>query len=59
MAKEVKMINNNENIVVNADKTGNKYMMTASEYKKLMHDNITRDYKLDNTNKIAQNGASQ
>ena len=39
-------------IIVNADKTGNKYEMSASDYKKLLHENITRDYKLDRTNKL-------
>ena len=28
--------------------------MTASDYKQLMHDNLTQDYKLDNSNKLAE-----
>ena len=40
-------------VIVNADKTGNKYEMSASDYKQLLHDNITRDYKLDSDNNLA------
>ena len=40
-------------VIVNADKTGNKYEMSASDYKQLLHDNITRDYKLDSGNNLA------
>ena len=39
--------------IVNADKTKNKYEMSAYDYRQLLHDNITRDYKLDNDNKLA------
>ena len=42
-----KKINNSDKIIVNADKTGNKYEISASNYQWLMHDNLTRDYKLD------------
>ena len=45
--EEVKKINNSDKIIVNADKTGNKYEISASNYQRLMHDNLTRDYKLD------------
>ena len=40
-------------VIVNADKTGNKYEMSEADYKQLLHDNITRDYKLDSDNKLA------
>ena len=40
-------------VIVNADKTGNKYEMSAANYKQLLHDNITRGYKLDSDNKLA------
>ena len=52
MGDEAKRINNSDMIIVNADKTGNKYEMSASDYKKFLHENITRDYKLDRTNKL-------
>ena len=54
MNDEVAKINSSNKVIVNADKTGNKYDMTASDYKQLMHDNLTQDYKLDNSNKLAE-----
>ena len=53
MGKEAKRINNSDMVIVNADKTGNKYEVSASDYKKLLHENITRDYKMDCNNKLA------
>ena len=53
MSKETKRINNSDMVIVNADKTGNKYEVSASDYKKLLHENITRDYKMDRNNKLA------
>ena len=41
MNDEVVKINTSNKVIVNADKTGNKYEMTASDYKQLMHDNLT------------------
>ena len=54
MNDEVAKIGSSNKVIVNADKTGNKYEMTASDYKQLMHDNLTQDYKLDNSNKLAE-----
>ena len=54
MNDEVVKINTSNKVIVNADKTGNKYEMTASDYKQLMHDNLTQDYKLDNSNRLAE-----
>ena len=53
MDEEAKRINNSDMVIVNADKTGNKYEVSASDYKKLLHENITRDYKLDPNNRLA------
>ena len=53
MGEEARRINNSDMVIVNVDKTGNKYEMSASDYKKLLHENITRDYKLDRNNKLA------
>ena len=53
IGEEARRINNTNMAIVNADKTGNKYEMSASDYRQLLHDNITRDYKLDNDNKLA------
>ena len=52
--EEVKRINKSTKVIVNADKTGNKYEMEPSDYRKLLQENITRDYKLDNQNKLAE-----
>ena len=54
MNEEVKRINSSKKVIVNADKTGNKYEMEPSDYRKLLQENITRDYKLDNQNKLAE-----
>ena len=54
MNEEVKRINKSTKVIVNADKTGNKYEMEPSNYRKLLQENITRDYKLDNQNKLAE-----
>ena len=53
LSEEVKKINNSDKVIVNADKTGNKYEITASDYQRLMHENLTRDYRLDNGNKLS------
>ena len=53
LSEEVKKINNSDKVIVNADKTGNKYEITTSDYQRLMHENLTRDYRLDNGNKLS------
>ena len=53
MGEEVKRINGSNKVIVNADKTGNKFEVQPSDYKKLLHNNITQDYKLDTGNKLA------
>ena len=53
MGEEVKRINDSNKVIANADKTGNKYEIEPSDYKKLLHNNITQDYKLDTDNKLA------
>ena len=53
IGEEVKRINDSSKVIVNADKTGNKYEIEPSDYKKLLHNNITQDYKLDTDNKLA------
>ena len=53
LGEEAKRIKNSNMVIVNADKTGNKYEMSAADYKQLLHDNITRVYKLDSDNKLA------
>ena len=53
LSKEVKKINNSDKVIVNADKTGNKYEIAASDYQRLMYENLTRDYRLDDGNKLS------
>ena len=53
MGEEVRRIHDSTIVIVNADKTGNKYEMEPSEYTKLLHNNITQDYRLDTDNKLA------
>ena len=54
MNEEVKRINKSTKVIVNANKTGNKYEMELSDYRKFLQENITRDYKLDKHNKLAE-----
>ena len=54
LSDEVKKIHDSNKIIVNADKSGNRYEISASDYQHLMHDNLTRDYKLDNENKLTK-----
>ena len=53
MGEEVRRIHDSTKVIVNANKTGNKYEMEPSDYKKLLHNNITQDYRLDTDNKLA------
>ena len=53
MGEEVRRIHDSIKVIVNADKTGNKYEMEPSDYKKFLHNNITQDYRLDTDNKLA------
>ena len=53
MGEEVRRIHDSTKVIVNADKTGNEYEMELSDYKKLLHNNITQDYRLDTDNKLA------
>ena len=53
MGEEARRIHASTKVIVNADKTGKKYEMEPSDYKKLLHNNITQDYKLDTENKLA------
>ena len=46
MQEDLKKLKNSPNIVVEADKTNNIYLVKPSEYKKLVIDNITQSYKI-------------
>ena len=59
LKETIKDIQQHEEIIVKADKTRNLYKLTVAEYKKLLDQNITTDYKkatvtkLNNVNKEA------
>ena len=41
----IKNIRNAEEIIVNSDKTGNKYMVNKDEYKRIIINEITKDHR--------------
>ena len=45
LSRDVAVIKKSQKIIVQADKTDNMYKMDKSDYQKLLHDNITKDYK--------------
>ena len=45
LAKDVKNIKNSDKIFLLADKTTNIYEVSADDYKKLLLDNVTKDYR--------------
>ena len=57
----IKNIKNTEEIIINSDKTGNKYMVNKDEYKRIIVNEITKDHsklnetcdKVENTNSKA------
>ena len=48
--KDMERVNNSENIYLFADKTGNIYETDPSLYNKLLTENITKSYKVNNDN---------
>ena len=45
MKDDISLINGCTNLFMFADKTTNMYEVSATEYKKLLHDNITKKYR--------------
>ena len=45
LAADINSIRSSPNLVIPADKTTNLYEMSAKDYNKLLHDNITKSYK--------------
>ena len=45
LRSDIKKIKSSKSVFVQADKTHNIYQLDKSEYGKLMHDNVTSDYK--------------
>ena len=59
LACDVKEISTSKNVLVSADKSTNLYSMSRESYKKLLNDNITKNYKKscdDTKNKIDREG---
>ena len=59
MACDVKEISTSKNVLVSADKSTNLYSMSREPYKKLVNENITKNYKKscdDTKNKIHPRG---
>ena len=52
MNEDIKNINNTKELLFNADKSSNIYIMTKEDYKKHLVNNITKTYKKSNRNKI-------
>ena len=45
LKKDIKLINESNQVIINADKTQNKYKMDVDQYKNLLNQNITSTYK--------------
>ena len=45
MKNDLEVINNCDEIIINADKTQNMYKVPIQEYKKKMTENATKDYQ--------------
>ena len=46
MARDLDSLKSSKKLVVEADKTSNLYQIEPEKYKKLVHENVTKDYKL-------------
>ena len=47
LSNDVRKINNSKNLFIEADKTNNFYEVDKKDYKKLLRDTITNNYKID------------
>ena len=54
MKKDLLDIRSSDNMLVFADKKTNLYSMHRDQYKKLLHENITKSYKKADTNLLAE-----
>lgn len=52
LENDVKKIRTSENMLISADKTTNLYEMPTEQYKKLLHDNITKSYQKTNPSTV-------
>ena len=49
----MKKIDNTDKLIVNADKTSNKYLIGKSEYERMLEKNINDDYKKEDTKNVS------
>ena len=54
MEQDKKKINECEDVIVQADKTSNLYKMSPDQYKKLLLENITTEYKKTDEDKVSK-----
>ena len=56
LGKDLEKVNNTDKIIVNADKTSNKYLVEKDDYRKMLDKNVQDDYKKkkQKTSKILQ-----
>ena len=52
LKKDMRLIKEKKEIIVKADKTDNHYLIPVDEYKKLMVDNITKDYRREDIERV-------
>ena len=52
MGKEAKSIRQRTDIIINADKTQNRYGLCTTDYRRLLTNNVTKDYKVDRSDNL-------
>ena len=52
MGKEAKAIRNRKDIIINADKTQNRYGVCTTDYRQLLTNNVTKDYTIDRSDNL-------
>ena len=52
LGKDLEKVNNTDKIIVNADKTSNKYLVEKDDYRKLLEKNVQNDYKKEDIKNI-------
>ena len=60
MNEDIRLIKKKKEMIIKADKTDNHYLVPVEDYKKLLIENITKDYRKDNietVNKINREAA--
>ena len=52
LTKDIKKIDESKEVIVEADKTGNLYKVNPDVYRKLLTENVTKEYKKDNEENV-------